>query len=336
MKKFILPVAAACLSAAIFALSGCAPQKSPSGVSLMGVQPADVGLVSECDYFVAAEPAATTRVNAAGLHFAGDIQQLYGSENGYPQAVVVAKNSLIVNNPHFLKSFLAEVEENEEWLKTASAETVISAVSSHLPEGTTPTFNAKNLTSEVISRCGIHLVYAADDRERVESFLKEMSDVDEQSVGKVKDEFFCEELGDIVNPPADISVHAPDGAPALALAKLMHEENTFGQTSVSYNVVPSSNIQAYVTGEDPAADICILPLNAASKLLGDGSTYQMLGTVTNGNLYILSKDGASVTTENIREELNGKTIGVIQLNNVPGLTLKIILEKYDIDYEVIG
>ena len=116
----------------------------------------------------------------------------------------------------------------------------------------------------------------------------------------------------------------------------MHEENTFGQTSVSYNVVPSSNIQAYVTGEDPAADICILPLNAASKLLGDGSTYQMLGTVTNGNLYILSKDGASVTTENIREELNGKTIGVIQLNNVPGLTLKIILEKYDIDYEVIG
>ena len=202
MKKFVLPVAAACLSAAIFALSGCAPQKSPSGVSLMGVQPADVGLVSECDYFVAAEPAATTRVNAAGLHFAGDIQQLYGSENGYPQAVVVAKNSLIVNNPHFLKSFLAEVEENEEWLKTASAETVISAVSSHLPEGTTPTFNAKNLTSEVISRCGIHLVYAADDRERVESFLKEMSDVDEQSVGKVKDEFFCEELGDIVNPPA--------------------------------------------------------------------------------------------------------------------------------------
>ena len=103
MKKFILPVAAACLSAAIFALSGCAPQKSPSGVSLMGVQPADVGLVSECDYFVAAEPAATTRVNAAGLHFAGDIQQLYGSKNGYPQAVVVAKNSPISHKPPLLQ-----------------------------------------------------------------------------------------------------------------------------------------------------------------------------------------------------------------------------------------
>ena len=336
MKKFILPVAAACLSAAIFALSGCAPQKSPSGVSLMGVQPADVGLVSECDYFVAAEPAATTRVNAAGLHFAGDIQQLYGSENGYPQAVVVAKNEIITQNPYFLEQFMTELEVNEEWLATAPAQTVIDAVASHLPEGTTPTFNAKNLTSQVISNCGIHFVDALADKNRVTNFLEEMAEVDPTSVGEVSETFFCQGLDAYVSDPGEVSIYAPDGAPALALAKLMHEENTFGQTSVSYNVVPSSNIQAYVTGEDPAADICILPLNAASKLLGDGSTYQMLGTVTNGNLYILSKDGASVTSENIREELNGKTIGVIQLNNVPGLTLKIILEKYDIDYEVIG
>ena len=336
MKKFILPVAAACLSAAIFALSGCAPQKSPSGVSLMGVQPADVGLVSGCDYFVAAEPAATTRVNAAGLHFAGDIQQLYGSDNGYPQAVIVAKNEIITQNPYFLEQFMTELEVNEEWLATAPAQTVIDAVASHLPEGTTPTFNAKNLTSQVISNCGIHFVDALADKNRVTNFLEEMAEVDPTSVGEVSETFFCQGLDAYVSDPGEVSIYAPDGAPALALAKLMAEENQFGQISVSYNVVPSSNIQAYVTGEDPAADICILPLNAASKLLGDGSTYRMLGTVTNGNLYILSKDGVSVTSENIREELNGKTIGVIQLNNVPGLTLKIILEKYDIDYEVIG
>lgn len=336
MKKFILPVAAACLSAAIFALSGCAPQKSPSGVSLMGVQPADVGLVSGCDYFVAAEPAATTRANATGLNFVGNLQELYGSDNGYPQAVIVAKNEIITQNPYFLEQFMTELEVNEEWLATAPAQTVIDAVASHLPEGTTPTFNAKNLTSQVISNCGIHFVDALADKNRVTNFLEEMAEVDPTSVGEVSETFFCQGLDAYVSDPGEVSIYAPDGAPALALAKLMHEENTFGQTSVSYNVVPSSNIQAYVTGEDPAADICILPLNAASKLLGDGSTYQMLGTVTNGNLYLLSKDGASVTSENIREELNGKTIGVIQLNNVPGLTLKIILEKYDIDYEVIG
>lgn len=336
MKKFILPAAAACLSAAIFALSGCAPQKSPSGVSLMGVQPADVGLVSGCDYFVAAEPAATTRANATGLNFVGNLQELYGSDNGYPQAVIVAKNEIITQNPYFLEQFMTELEVNEEWLATAPAQTVIDAVASHLPEGTTPTFNAKNLTSQVISNCGIHFVDALADKNRVTNFLEEMAEVDPTSVGEVSETFFCQGLDAYVSDPGEVSIYAPDGAPALALAKLMAEENQFGQISVEYNIVPADTIGARVTGEDPAADICILPLNAASRLLGSGQTYKMLGTVTNGNLYILSKDGASVTSENIREELNGKTIGVIQLNNVPGLTLKIILEKYDIDYEVIG
>lgn len=336
MKKFVLPVAAACLSAAIFALSGCAPQKSPSGVSLMGVQPADVGLVSGCDYFVAAEPAATTRANATGLNFVGNLQELYGSDNGYPQAVIVAKNEIITQNPYFLEQFMTELEVNEEWLATAPAQTVIDAVASHLPEGTTPTFNAKNLTSQVISNCGIHFVDALADKNRVTNFLEEMAEVDPTSVGEVSETFFCQGLDAYVSDPGEVSIYAPDGAPALALAKLMAEENQFGQISVEYNIVPADTIGARVTGEDPAADICILPLNAASRLLGSGQTYKMLGTVTNGNLYLLSKDGVSVTSENIREELNGKTIGVIQLNNVPGLTLKIILEKYDIDYEVIG
>ena len=70
----------------------------------------------------------------------------------------------------------------------------------------------------------------------------------------------------------------PDGAPALAMAQLMVSESD----TESYHVVDSSTIQTYVTGENPKADLCILPLNLASKLLGTGETYQMLGTVTHG------------------------------------------------------
>ena len=116
----------------------------------------------------------------------------------------------------------------------------------------------------------------------------------------------------------------------------MSEENQFSQTSVIYNIVAANAIQGYVTGEAPAADICILPLNAASKLVGSGETYTMLGTVTNGNLYILSGDDEQITKDNIAELLTGKTVGVIQLANVPGLTLKIILSKYGIPYDTIG
>lgn len=337
MKKIATLLTAAALAATIpFGFSACGVEGVLEDVRLMAVDATAVGTVDTCDYFVAAEPAATTRANATGLNFVGDLQSLYGSDNGYPQAVIVAKNEIITQNPYFLEQFMTELEVNEEWLATAPAQTVIDAVASHLPEGTTPTFNAKNLTSQVISNCGIHFVDALADKNRVTNFLEEMAEVDPTSVGEVSETFFCQGLDAYVSDPGEVSIYAPDGAPALALAKLMAEENQFGQISVEYNIVPADTIGARVTGEDPAADICILPLNAASRLLGSGQTYKMLGTVTNGNLYILSKDDEQITADNIVELLNGKTVGVIQLANVPGLTLKIILQKYVIPYDVVG
>lgn len=335
MNKFLKTLAAVCVAAlTTIGFTACGGETSTDKVSLLGIDAASVGVLPDVEYYVAAEPAATTRANAVGLKFSGDLQQLYGSENGYPQAVIVAKNQLIDSNPAFLASFLEELEENENWLETASAETVMQAISSHLPDGTTPTFNAKNLTSEVIANCGIHFVYANDDRERVTSFLDEMAEVEPSMVGEVSEDFFCGELGTNATP-STVSVYAPDGAPALALAKLMAEENTFSQISLSYNVVAADTIGARVSGDNPVADICILPVNAASKLLGSGSKYKMLGTVTNGNLYILSKDGENLTKDNL-SVLAGKTVGVINLANVPGLTLKIILNKYGIPYETVS
>ncbi len=337
MKKLLTFItAAACAATMAAGFSACAPQTSADSVNLMAVDAPSVGTVTTCDYFVAAEPAATTRANATGLNFVGDLQELYGSENGYPQAVVVAKNELVESNSGFIDAFTAALTANEAWLTTASAETIISAISSHLPDDTTPTFTANNLNSQVIANCGIHFVYAYDDRERVTSFLAEMAEVDATSVGDVSDGFFLAEDGADSSRQDTVSVYAPDGAPALALAQLMSENNQFGQTSVTYNIVASDAISTYVTGADPAADICILPLNAASKLLGSGENYTMLGTVTNGNLYILSADDEEITADNIAEILTGKTVGVINLANVPGLTLKIILNKYGLSYEEIA
>ena len=130
----------------------------------------------------------------------------------------------------------------------------------------------------------------------------------------------------------EFDVYAPDGAPALALVNaIAAEDDTF-----TYHVVDSSTIQTYVTGTAPeAAEYCILPVNLASRLLGTGERYQMLGTVTNGNLYFLSTGSTVLTAENIASELPGKTIGVVQLANVPGLTLQAVLASYDIEYQQI-
>lgn len=129
----------------------------------------------------------------------------------------------------------------------------------------------------------------------------------------------------------NIYIVCPDGAPALSLTLVM--KNNY--ENVKTEIVNSQKIGGYITGENPKADICVLPINMASKLVGDGKTYKMLGTITHGNFYFLSKKNISVNSLNLNE-LIGKTIGVIQLKNVPGLTLKYSLKNKNVPFTEIS
>ena len=124
----------------------------------------------------------------------------------------------------------------------------------------------------------------------------------------------------------EVTVYMPDGAPALAMAGLMANDKE--DDGITYYVTKSDAIASKVTfkDEDKNADFCVMPLNAASKLLGDGSRYVMLGAVTNGNLYMISKSETVYTRENL-SSLVGKKVGVLQINNVPGLTFKTVLNE---------
>ena len=62
------------------------------------------------------------------------------------------------------------------------------------------------------------------------------------------------------------TVYAPDGAPALALAYAISQKDD----RFDYRIVDSALIHIQVTGRNPQADFCILPVNLASKLLGNG------------------------------------------------------------------
>lgn len=135
-------------------------------------------------------------------------------------------------------------------------------------------------------------------------------------------------------PDSEMTVYMPDGAPALALAQMMAQDEE--GDGITYRVVPASLIASKVTNKDKDqnADFCVMPLTAATKLLSSGAEYQMLGTVTHGNLYLLAKEG-SYTSENLHT-LIGKKIGVLQINEVPGLTLKAVLNKYQIPWQEVG
>ncbi len=135
----------------------------------------------------------------------------------------------------------------------------------------------------------------------------------------------------------DLEVVAPDGAPALALCYAIEEEEKRTDDVFDFEIVDAGNIQTYVNPKNPEADLAVLPVNLAAKLLGTGAVYQMLGTVTNGNLYFLTAgaDLPALTAANLKESLVGKKLGVVQLGNVPGLTLQVVLNNYGIPYQTI-
>lgn len=277
------------------------------------------------------------------LDFVGDLQSLYDGEKGYPQAVLVAKTQFIQAYEGWTNTFILSMTENAEWLKTADTQTVVSAVSSHLTEGMSPSFTAKDLSQTVISHCGIRWESAADGKEEVNAFLSKLLDVNESAAAVVSESFYYtpsvtpgEDVGIVSGYPVPDSaeIYMPDGAPALALAKLMHEDEE--SDGLDYHVVDSKTIQTYVTGGTSKADLCVLPVNLAAKLLGSGENYKMLGVVTHGNLYMLSTESSlQYTTENL-SSLLGKTVGVVQLPNVPGLTFKVILDQNNIPWQELS
>ncbi len=118
-----------------------------------------------------------------------------------------------------------------------------------------------------------------------------------------------------------LTFYAPDGAPALSIAKFINDGENFGtDATVEYKVVSANNIGGVM--QQGEGDFIIMPVNAASKLYkaNANSPYVMAGVVTHGNLYLMSSDG----TSNL-ESLKGKVVGVIGQGLVPDLTFKAIL-----------
>ena len=330
MKNRLFTLVFAVIAAlSIITLTAC-DKGAESQVNLVGISSgADVVARDDIDYFVVPEPAASLRVKAAGLHFVGDLQKLYGGENGYPQAVIVVKNDLLNSDGDFVKAFVDGVKANKSWLETAEISTVVNAVNNHLTDGMMPIFDANNLTKSVIDNCGIRFTSASESKAETKSFLSSLKAIQPSVKDDPADGFFFD--GNFAQTSDEsktqVSVYAPDGAPALAIANLLAGEVQFSKT-VNYEIVNAQLIQNFVTG-NAQADICILPVNLASNLLGTNKNYTMLGTVTHGNLYILSaKDEGEITLD----KLKGKTVAVVNLGAVPGLTLKLILKNNGLEY----
>ena len=104
-----------------------------------------------------------------------------------------------------------------------------------------------------------------------------------------------------------IAVYMPDGAPALAFAKLMHEENKLGKENLTYTVVKAENIGGFVA--NGSATVALMPITGASKVAN--GKYKAVSVITHGNIFLIGKGDATTLSA-----LKDKKVGVVQLANV--------------------
>lgn len=164
---------------------------SSSQVNLQGVTAIDGSL----EYYLVPEPNVSKLTGNGKFHVVGDLQALYNGadseEVGYPQAVLVAKTEILEEREEWAKAFVEKIANASEWLYTAKAEDIFSAVTSHYEdEGVTPAFAAENLSKSTLSRCGIRFEYAKDCNEKIDGFLNELVKIDPTKASLVEKSFY--------------------------------------------------------------------------------------------------------------------------------------------------
>ena len=241
------------------------------------------------NYGVISEPAATQALNkVADCTRMLDIQALYnkvtGSNNGYPQAALVIKKSFLRDYPNYAADFAAAFKQGAKWAES-EPEAALAAIKS-AGSTTVPILN-----QTVAKGCNLGFTSAYDAKNELLAFYAALDKVKEEGenpVGNVKpaDEFFVDAnniKGSSSAMPASVNVYAPDGAPAIGMAKLIAD----GYGGANFHVIPPANIGSAVLNGN--ADIAVMPANAAATLYNKADIV-MLGVTNWGSLYMVGRE----------------------------------------------
>ncbi len=295
------------------------------------------------EYGLLPEPAATTLEKVKGKDFTWkrlSLQDLYdGQAKSYPQAVLLVKEEVLSSYPQLVREVKNKFSENASWVLD-NPKIAVNAIKTNFASSTLNPFVMNNT---VIDNCKIIWKDAVDSKTYVKNYINDIISVNDSQITApakaISDDFFYIDNGNegqaIENKT--FTFYAPDGAPALAIAKFINDnENFLNGATFNYNVVSSDDIAKYTNDVLGVADFIVLPINAASKTYSnDKAKYKMASVITHGNLYIMAKvkDG---NTEIKLQDLDGKKICVIGKGLVPDLTLKAVLQKNRFEYSIIG
>lgn len=120
---------------------------------------------------------------------------------------------------------------------------------------------------------------------------------------------------------------APEGTPALAIARLITDNKSISGKNVNYKIVNPSNIAKEM--QAGLSDLVIMPVNAGATLINKGADYKLVSVAVDGSLYLVGKS-KTATTLTI-DDIKGKKIACIGQQGVPGLVFRYILKENNIN-----
>lgn len=125
-----------------------------------------------------------------------------------------------------------------------------------------------------------------------------------------------------------VNVGAPEGLPAIAIAKLAQENPQIKENyEVKYTLEATSDALSTDVMKE-GLDIAIVPSNMASIAYNKTSNYQIAGTVGMGSFYLVSSDE---DIKGLDSSLEGKEVGNIGKGLTPDITVQALLKEKDVD-----
>ena len=127
--------------------------------------------------------------------------------------------------------------------------------------------------------------------------------------------------------PGALRVAAPEGTPALAIARLKTDNATLAGHAMTYEVVSPSLIAAEMSGGK--ADVVIMPVNAGANLIRQGADYRLISVAVNGSLFMVGStdDGGAIE----RADIAGSKVACIGQGATPGLVFEYVMRSMGLE-----
>ena len=121
-----------------------------------------------------------------------------------------------------------------------------------------------------------------------------------------------------------VKIMVPGGAPTLGFVKMKYDNEKILNYNIEYDLTSGPDLlSSAITSK--SHQIVVAPSNMGAKLYSINKTYIYAGTLTFGNLYLVS------TGELTIDNLSGKSICAFGKNSTPDIILRKILEDQDVN-----